>query len=138
DTFARLFSQHFSEQVGVPVVVVNQPGGGGQVATRALQRVEPDGYTLLFQSPTSGITGPLTRKELPYDPVTGFSHIAILGMTPIVLGVSQRSGLQALAQLVEESNNTSGGISYATGGVGSGPPWSVELRKQRPTGLHAL
>ncbi|RTZ48216.1 tripartite tricarboxylate transporter substrate binding protein [Candidimonas sp. SYP-B2681] len=138
DTFARLFSQHFGEHLGVPVIVVNQPGGGGQVATRALQRAAPDGYTLVFQSPTSGVTGPLTRKELPYDPVAGFAHIAILGMTPIVLGVSNKSGVQSLAQLVAHSKNSPGGINYATGGVGGGPHLSVELLKKRSDGLDAL
>src|SRR5690554_2762325 len=118
DTFARLFGQHFGEQLGVPVVVVNQPGGGGMVATRALQRTEPDGYTLIFQSPTSGVTGPLTRKEPPYDPVEGFSHIAILGMTPIVLGVSNKSNVESLSQLVDHSKAAPAGLSYATGGVG--------------------
>lgn len=138
DTFARLFSKHFGEQLGVPVIVVNQPGGGGQVATRALQRAEPDGYTLVFQSPTSGVTGPLTRKELPYDPVEGFSHIAILGMTPIVLGVSNKSKVQSLAELIEHSKNTPHGTSFATGGVGGGPHLSVELFKKRVQGLDAL
>ncbi len=138
DTFARLFSQHFGEQLGVPVIVVNQPGGGGQVATRALQRAAPDGYTVLFQSPTSGVTGPLTRKELPYDPVDGFSHIAILGMTPIVLAVSNKSGVQSLAELVEHSKKSPNGTSYATGGVGGGPHLSVELLKKRTEGLNAL
>lgn len=138
DTFARLFGQHFGEQLGVPVVVVNQPGGGGMVATRALQRTEPDGYTLIFQSPTSGVTGPLTRKEPPYDPVEGFSHIAILGMTPIVLGFSNKSNVESLSQLVDHSKAAPAGLSYATGGVGGGPHLSVELLMKRIGDLNAV
>ncbi|NYT23954.1 tripartite tricarboxylate transporter substrate binding protein [Alcaligenaceae bacterium] len=138
DSFARLFGKYFSDQLGVPVVVENLPGGGGIVGSRQVQRSDPDGYTLLFQSPTAGVTGPLTRKTLPFDPVTGFSHIAILGITPIVLAVSNKSGISSLQELIEQSKNTDQGLSYATGGVGGGPHLSVELLMKRSGGLKAL
>lgn len=138
DSFARLFGRYFAEQLGVAVVVENHPGGGGMVGSSKVKRSAPDGYTLVFQSPTAGVTGPLTRKNPPYDPVSGFAHIAILGMTPIVLAVSNKSGIGSLQELIGRSKESPHGLSYATGGVGGGPHLSVELLMKRAGGLRTL
>lgn len=138
DVFARLFTQHYSKALGVPVIVDNRAGAGGLVGAGEVHRGTPDGYTLAFQSPTSGVTGPLTRRTPPFDPVKGFSHISILGITPIVLAVSPQSGIKSLRDLVAKARNTPGGLSYATGGTGGGPHLSAELFRTRAGGFEAL
>jgi tripartite-type tricarboxylate transporter receptor subunit TctC len=44
DTIMRLFARHAKGHLGVPVVVVNQPGGGGAIGTRNMALAKPDGY----------------------------------------------------------------------------------------------
>jgi tripartite-type tricarboxylate transporter receptor subunit TctC len=138
DVFARLFTQHFARFLGVPVVVDNKAGAGGLLGSAEVHRATADGYTLAFQSPTSGVTGPLTRRTLPFDPVKGFSHISILGVTPIVLAVSTQSGITSLRDLVAKARATPGGLSYATGGTGGGPHLSAELFRTRAGGFEAV
>ena len=50
DLVARGAAKVMSDQLGVPVNVVNKPGAGGAVAARELTQAKPDGYTLLFHS----------------------------------------------------------------------------------------
>ena len=48
DTYARLIAQWLSEHLGQPFVIENRIGAGGSIATEAVVRAAPDGYTLLF------------------------------------------------------------------------------------------
>jgi tripartite-type tricarboxylate transporter receptor subunit TctC len=48
DTYARLIAQWLSEHLGQPFVIENRTGAGGSIATEAVVRAAPDGYTLLF------------------------------------------------------------------------------------------
>lgn len=137
DVFARLFSTHFSNALGVPVVVDNRAGAGGLLGAGEVHRADPNGYTLIFHSPTSGVTGPLTRRAPPFDPVTGFSHIGILGATPIVLAVSRDSGIRSLRELIAKARSQPNGLNYATGGTGGGPHLSAELFRARAGGFTA-
>lgn len=138
DVFARMFATHFAKALDAPVVVENKGGAGGLLGAGEVHRATPDGHTLVFQSPTSGVTGPLTRRTPPFDPVTGFSHVAILGITPIVLAASIQSGIKSLRELVEQARSRAEGLSYATGGTGGGPHLSAELFRARAGGFNAV
>src|SRR3974377_2294373 len=47
DVVARLISQQLSERLGQPFIVENRPGAGTNIATEAVVKSAPDGYTLL-------------------------------------------------------------------------------------------
>ncbi|MCK4502198.1 MAG: tripartite tricarboxylate transporter substrate binding protein, partial [Desulfuromonadales bacterium] len=50
DMYARAFSSFAHEQIGMPLVVVNQPGASGMIAAKSVYDARPDGYTLLLAS----------------------------------------------------------------------------------------
>ncbi len=71
DINARLNAEALSAELGVPVKVVNKPGGAHIPAAVSVLEAPADGYTLFQWSPPSFMVVPLTRK-VPYDPVEDF------------------------------------------------------------------
>jgi len=138
DIFARLFAEPFGRALGQSVIIDNRGGAGGLIGSGEVQRARPDGYTLIFQSPTAGVTGPLTRRVPPFDPVTGFSHISILGITPLILAVSPRLGVNTLAELIAMIRAQPGRLSYGSSGIGGGPHLSMELLRVRAGNLDVV
>src|SRR5262245_35123737 len=62
DTIARPMGQWLSERLGQPLVIENRPGGGTNIATEAVVRAPPDGYTLLMVGPTQAINATLYER----------------------------------------------------------------------------
>ncbi|HEY4252025.1 MAG TPA: tripartite tricarboxylate transporter substrate binding protein [Roseomonas sp.] len=135
DVFARVFASRFGEALGASVVVDNRGGAGGLIGGGEVNRARPDGYTLIFHSPTSGIAGPLTRRVPPYRPLEGFEHVAILGYTPMILAVSPRLGVNTLPELVDLLRRQPGRHSYGSSGIGGVPHLTTELFRARAGNL---
>src|SRR5260370_42326492 len=55
DLTARLMGQWLSERLGQSFVIENRPGGGTNIATEAVVRAAPDGYTLMLVAPANAI-----------------------------------------------------------------------------------
>jgi tripartite-type tricarboxylate transporter receptor subunit TctC len=138
DIFGRLFAEPFGQALGQPVVIDNRGGAGGLIGSGEVHRARPDGYTLIFQSPTAGITGPLTRRVPPFDPVTGFSHISILGITPLCLAVNPQLGVNNLAELIAMIRAQPGRLSYGSSGIGGVPHLATELLRIRAGNLDVV
>src|SRR5688572_28237255 len=66
DITARMVGPRLAEMWGQPVVIDNRPGAGGAIATTAVSRAAPDGYTLALISASFAI-GAVLHRDLPYD-----------------------------------------------------------------------
>src|SRR5262249_19149758 len=82
DVIARMLAQVVSESWPQPVVVQNRAGATGALASEYVLRAQPDGYTILLDSASTHSVLPAYRPDLPYDTVTGFSHITLLVTFP--------------------------------------------------------
>jgi tripartite-type tricarboxylate transporter receptor subunit TctC len=83
DVFARLIAAKISSQRDVSFVVENRTGGKSTVGGLDVQRAAPDGYTVLFHASTHNLAR-LVMREVPYDPVTDFTPIALAGEAPLI------------------------------------------------------
>ena len=84
DIMARLISPPLAEALGTSVYVENKGGGGGNIGISAVQKSEPDGYTLLAASGGAVTLNPLVQKT-PYDPERDLAPVAMIGLSPMVL-----------------------------------------------------
>ncbi len=82
DMVGRTVTERWAKVLGQSIVVENQGGGGGVIASQNTVRATPDGYTLMQGYVATHGTAPATRK-LPYDPVRSFTPIGMIGSTPI-------------------------------------------------------
>src|SRR6185369_8765572 len=85
DTFARIVASRLNEAFGQPFVVENRSGAGGLVGADAVQRGQPDGYTLVVTGLGPLVVASALAPKMPFDPVRDFSHIALFGGSPSIL-----------------------------------------------------
>lgn len=76
DAVARILAERLKDELGVPVVVENRPGAGGQIAAQALKAAAPDGSTLFLSHDHSISILPQVVKSAGYDPAHDFAPVA--------------------------------------------------------------
>ncbi|MDB5414297.1 MAG: hypothetical protein JWR10_2632 [Rubritepida sp.] len=117
DATARIAMRRLTEALGVPVVIENRPGAGGMVGTEAVARAAPDGYTIGIATSSSHPVAPIFRRDLPYDPVTSFTPITLLGNTPYVLIGGPSAGAADFPSLLARIRANPGRVIYASVGI---------------------
>lgn len=118
DLVARLMAQAMSERFGRQVFVEDRPGGGTVIATQALAKATPDGYTIMMADTALG-SAPAVVKDLPYDTLRDIAPIVLVGSLPVVLAVSKSSPVHTLADLIKLAKSKPGKLNYGSAGVGS-------------------
>jgi tripartite-type tricarboxylate transporter receptor subunit TctC len=131
DLVARLIAQPLSERWRQPVVVENRPGANAIIATEAVVKAKPDGYTLLMAYATELAVNPATFKKLPYDPVRDLAPVAQLASAPLVLAVHPSLPAQTIEELIALAKAKPGALSYSSSGTGSVHQFAGELFKLR-------
>ena len=118
DIVARVMAEQLSQKLGQPVVVDNRPGAGGSVGGLLVTQAAPDGYILMLSNSTPISIGPFALEKQPYDPVEGFTHIALIGNAPCVVMANPKTGLKTLADL-EAMAKKQGRLDFGSGGPAS-------------------
>ncbi len=116
DIFARLVGQKLNDSLGKPVVIENRAGASTMIASSFVAKAPADGYTLLLNNSTLGITT-ILYKTVPYR-LDDFTFIAPVANSPIVLVVNQASPLHSVADLVAAAKAAPGKLNYAATGPG--------------------
>jgi tripartite-type tricarboxylate transporter receptor subunit TctC len=129
DMVGRTVTERWAKLLGQNMIVENQGGGGGVIASQNTVRAAPDGYTLMQGYVATHGTAPATRK-LPYDPVRNFTPIGMIGGTPNVLVVNPDVPASSAMMLVEHIRKNPGRLSYGSAGAGSLTHLAMELLKQ--------
>ena len=118
DIVARVMAEQLSQKLGQAVVVDNRPGAGGSVGGLLVTQAAADGYTLMLSNSTPISIGPFALEKQPYDPVEGFTHIALIGNAPCVVMANPKSGLKTIADLEAMARRT-GRLDFGSGGPAS-------------------
>jgi len=119
DLVARVTAQKLTEYLGQQFIVENKPGAGGNVGADLVSKAAPDGYTLLMATVSTHATNPLLYKNIPFDPITGFTPIGQVGVTPIALAVHPSIPANDLKELVTLLKANPGKYTYGSSGLGS-------------------
>ena len=117
DLVGRTVADQLGRAMNQSFVVENSAGGGGAIASQAVARAAPDGYTLMVGYVGTHGTNPAVRK-LPYDAIRDFTAIAMVGGTRNVLVVHPSVPAADLGSFVDYARNNAGKLNYATGGIG--------------------
>lgn len=131
DIIARAVAEPLGHALGQPIVILNQPGAGGNIGTGAVAKAEPDGYTLLFTIQGPLVTAPLLSKQLPYNPVKDLQPIGLVATSPNVLVVDPKLGANSLADFVRIAKERKGQLNYGSVGNGSAAHLAMESFRAR-------
>lgn len=128
DLTARTVAQKMGENMGQGIVIENKPGAGGVVATDAVAKSAPDGYTLLLMSNATAVSAGLF-KSLPYDAEKDLIPLSVLGTFDIAIVVPQESKFASLADLLAFAKANPGKLNIGSINVGSTQHLAAELFK---------
>ena len=130
DVTARIAAQALGDVLGQQVVVQNQGGAGGAIATDSVVKSEPDGYTLLYHS-TTGIVHAAVTDKLPYEWMRDLAPVSIVTRFAPVMIVSPTLPVKDLREFIALLKANPGKYSFASSGTGTAVHLAEELFKQK-------
>jgi tripartite-type tricarboxylate transporter receptor subunit TctC len=121
DVVARLLEAPMEKSLGGKLVMDYRTGAGGNLASEAVAKAKPDGYTLLLgTAATHGVNAALYKK-LPFDVEADFTPIAPLVNVSNVLTVNPAVvDAQTLREFIDKVKANPGKYNYASTGNGTG------------------
>jgi tripartite-type tricarboxylate transporter receptor subunit TctC len=128
DITARLIGQWLSDRLGQQFVVENRTGAATNLATEAMIRSAPDGYTLLLTNAANAINATY-YENLNFDFIRDSAGVAGIMSVPFVMVVNPASPYKTVPELIAYAKANPGKINCGTGGAGGPDHGSLELFK---------
>jgi tripartite-type tricarboxylate transporter receptor subunit TctC len=126
DVVTRLVTERMAAELGRPMVIEAKAGGGGIIATDAVAKSEPDGYTLLITTPNHTINAALQAK-LPYDTEKDLTPISIVAGVPEVLVAHPDAPFKDFKGFLDYAKKNPGKLNYSSAGIGTLPHITMEV-----------
>ena len=136
DIVARLIGQWLSERLGQQFIIENRPGAGTNIATDAVVRAAPDGYTLLLAFSSNAINATLYER-LNFNFIRDIAPVAGLIRVPNVMLVHPSVPAETIPEFIAYAKANPGKINMASGGSGTPGHVCGELFKMM-TGVDLL
>jgi len=116
DLMARFIATNLSERLGQQILVDNRPGANGILAAELTVKSPPDGHTMLLVSISHTMNAAV--RKLPFDPVTSFSPITMLGSGSLMLVVHPSVPARNVKEFIALAKSKPGALNYAVAGTG--------------------
>jgi tripartite-type tricarboxylate transporter receptor subunit TctC len=119
DTTARVLAQAMQQrQPNWQFVIENRPGGNGFIATTAVQKAAPDGYTLLMAHTGEFAVNPALFDNVPYE-LGDFMPITMVSDAPMLYLATAKAPFNSFQELVAQAKSNPGSITFSSAGNGS-------------------
>ncbi|HET7805881.1 MAG TPA: tripartite tricarboxylate transporter substrate binding protein [Pseudolabrys sp.] len=128
DIVARLLQEPLKAALGQPIIVENRTGASAMLATGAVAKAAPDGYTLLAcASGEVAINHFLFKEKMAYDPAKELVPVALIGIVPCVVVVASATPVHNPKELIAYIKENPGKLSFSSSGVGNPQQLAGEL-----------
>ena len=126
DTIARIIAPGLAKELGQQIIVEAKTGAGGNIASAAVAKSAPDGYTLILLTGGHAVSAAV-YSILTFNPVDDFEWISLVTQFPFAVSVSAESKFKTLADVIAAAKAAPDTISYTSVGIGSTQHLSGEL-----------
>lgn len=128
DIMGRIAAEILSKAWSVQVIADNRPGAAGNIGVGLCARSPADGYTMCTLSVAQSIA-PSIYRELPFDPITDFSHVSLLAFLPSLLVVHPSLPAKSVREIIALAKAKPGAMNYSSTGNGSTTHMLMEMFK---------
>jgi len=129
DLLPRAIAPHLSQSLGVPVVVENKPGAGGNLGAALVAKGEPGGHTILMAPSAILATNKWLYKDPGYDPQKDFAPVINAATTPNLWVAHPELPVRTMRELISLAKSKPGSLAFASGGGGTTSHLCGELLK---------
>jgi tripartite-type tricarboxylate transporter receptor subunit TctC len=129
DTTSRIVAEEMSKTLGQSVLIDNRGGGGGTVGTEQVARSKPDGYTMIYGTQGTMAAYVSLRKSLPYDPLTSFLPVHLVGESPNLFVAFVDAPYNSVPEFIAYAKQNPGKVTFSSSGVGTATHLVAELFK---------
>jgi tripartite-type tricarboxylate transporter receptor subunit TctC len=126
DTIARIIAPGLAKELGQQVVVEAKTGAGGNIASAAVAKSQPDGNTLILMTGGHTVSAAI-YNQLSFNPIDDFDWISLVTQFPFAVSVSEESKFKSVADVIKAAKANPDSISYTSVGIGSTQHLSGEL-----------
>jgi tripartite-type tricarboxylate transporter receptor subunit TctC len=117
DIVARLIGQALSERLGQSFVIENRAGASSNIATEAVARASPDGYTLLLVTSANAVNA--TMLKLNFSFIRDIVPVASIVRVPLVMEVHPSVPAKTVPEFIAYAKANTGKLNLASAGIGS-------------------
>ena len=121
DVIARPLAARLTEAFGVPVIVDNRAGAGGNLAGDVVAKAAPDGLTLLIGATGPVVVNPLLYNKMPYDVHRAFAPVSLTATAGLMLVMHPSMPVNSTKELVALGKTRPDQLTYGSSGNGSTP-----------------
>ncbi|MCX7222941.1 MAG: tripartite tricarboxylate transporter substrate binding protein [Burkholderiales bacterium] len=127
DTVARPMFDQLAQALGQPIIVESQAGANGTLASNAVAKAAPDGYTMLIANMGPIAMNPALYPATTADPLKVFVPVTQLVSGPLIILTHPDFPAKTLQELIEYARANPGKLSYGSVGPGSTTHLAGEL-----------
>ncbi len=127
DTLARIVMPRVAEALGMPIVIDNRPGAGGNVGAEIVARAAPDGYTLLYGTNGTHAINQTLYASVRFDPVRDFAPVSRMTVIAAMLVVNPDFPASSVGELIQYAKAHPGTVNFASAGNGTTSHLAGEL-----------
>jgi tripartite-type tricarboxylate transporter receptor subunit TctC len=130
DTSARITAEAVEKHLGQRLVIENKPGAGQRIGAALVAKAPPDGYTLVYTTPTPIAIVEHFPQKIDFEPARDFRGVSIAVYQPILFIVRPSLGIKTVAEFVAHAKSNPGKVSFGIQGLGGEMHLLVEVLKE--------
>jgi tripartite-type tricarboxylate transporter receptor subunit TctC len=129
DFVPRVLSNYLSASIGVPVVVEDRPGAGGNIAAGVVAKADPDGHTLLVTGSNQAVN-PTLLPNPGFDYERDLVPISMVLSAKMLLVASPAFPAKSITEVIEIAKQKPKSVSIAISVIGTPNHLAAEMLAQ--------